>query len=98
MPISAQVVSTLTCLMDSLAILLSGSALYGLFVFYSTEANSIYVSAICFIWICTILLFQFAGIYTFEAILSPFAYVDKLAIGLITSFLFLLAVAFSVKI
>src|SRR3974390_2254334 len=44
------------------------------------------------------MLLNFGGLYQFEAILRPLAYADRLIIAFVTTLLFLLAAAFSLKI
>lgn len=97
-PVSAQVISGLIFATDSLSILATGATLYFSLIVYSRASAEIYFSVISFVWITVILMFQFAGLYKFEWILKPRFYVDKMAVAVLTAFLFLLAVAFSFKI
>lgn len=57
-----------------------------------------YLFAICFIWLIFFFLGRYAGIYSFSTILAPFLNIPKLAIACLTSFMLLLAVAFSLKV
>jgi putative colanic acid biosynthesis UDP-glucose lipid carrier transferase len=57
-----------------------------------------YVAAVGFVWLTAILLMNFAGLYRLEPIMRPLAFADKLAIAFLTTFLFMLAAAFSIKI
>ena len=57
-----------------------------------------YVVVISFIWLSTVMLFQFTGLYHFEAIIRPWAVIDKLLIAFSTAFLFLFAIAFALKV
>ena len=57
-----------------------------------------YAAAVGFVWLTSILLMNFAGLYRLEPIMRPLAFFDKFAIAFITTFLFLLAAAFSIKI
>ena len=51
-----------------------------------------------FVWLSTIIFLHFAGLYKFEPIMRPLAFSDKLLIAFATTFLFLIAAAFSLKI
>ena len=57
-----------------------------------------YAAAICFVWVVVGLLMNFGGLYRLEPIMSPLTYADKIIIAFGTTFLFLLAAAFSLKI
>jgi Undecaprenyl-phosphate glucose phosphotransferase len=57
-----------------------------------------YAAAVCFVWVVVGFLMNFAGLYRLEPIMSPLAYADKIVIAFGTTFLFLLAAAFSLKI
>jgi Undecaprenyl-phosphate glucose phosphotransferase len=96
--ISSNVMSGVSAILDSLAIAISGIFLYFGLVDPSGTHLDYYFSAICFVWIVALLLFQFAGLYQFEAIVRPFQFADKLLISFLTVFLFLLALGFAFKI
>ena len=98
LPLSSQVVPTLFGAMDSLAILSSALAAYLLIVGYSPGNANFYIVAVSFVWLSTILLMNFGGLYHFKPLMRPLAYVDKIIIAFVTTFLFLLAAAFSLKI
>src|SRR6185312_6708072 len=85
-------------LLDSVAILSSAIVLYAVLVGETIEGDAIYISAAAFIWLINLLLLNFAGLYQFEAILRPVAFADKIILVFVTTFLFLLAAAFSIKI
>jgi Undecaprenyl-phosphate glucose phosphotransferase len=95
---SSHVVPGLIAALDTAMImsvaLVSFFALVGQYV----EDVSYYGAAIAFVWITTILLLHFAGLYHLEAILRPLAFSDKILIAFATTFLFLLAAAFSLKV
>ena len=95
---SSHVVPGLIAALDTAMImsvaLVSFFALVGQYV----EDVSYYGAAIAFVWITTILLLHFAGLYQLEAILRPLAFSDKILIAFATTFLFLLAAAFSLKV
>jgi len=95
---SASLISGLSIFADSFIILVSGIASYA-FIVGATEANiEIYLSAICFVFIVGFVLFHYAGLYQFEAIMNPHNYWDKLIVAFAISFFLLLAIAFSLKV
>jgi Undecaprenyl-phosphate glucose phosphotransferase len=107
LPISSHVVPGIALILDSIAILAAALAFYLILIDHSlypvlfeakTEGSGLYVEATVFIWLVTVLLMNFAGLYQFEAILRPFAFADKIILSFVTTFLFLLAAAFSIKI
>ena len=57
-----------------------------------------YAAAVAFVWLTALMLLNFGGLYRFEAISQPLAYLDKIFIAFATTFLFLLAAAFTLKI
>ena len=95
---SSHVVPGLIAALDTAMImsvaLISFFALVGQYV----EDVGYYGAAIAFVWITTILLLHFAGLYQLEPILRPLAFSDKILIAFATTFLFLLAAAFSLKV
>ena len=98
LPLSSQVVPTLFGLLDSLAILSTSLVTYFFIVGYSPENANFYIVAVSFVWLSTLLLMNFGGLYHFEALMRPLAYIDKIVIAFVATFLFLLAAAFSLKI
>ena len=94
--ISSHVIPGLIASIDSIVILLS-ALISSTFVVYSGDANY-YAAATAFVWLGTILLMNFAGLYEFDAVTRPLIYADKIVIVFATTFLFLLAAAFSLKI
>ncbi|HEY1362523.1 MAG TPA: undecaprenyl-phosphate glucose phosphotransferase [Xanthobacteraceae bacterium] len=96
--ISSQVIPGLMAAVDSVVIL--GVALISFLAVVGdrVEDPSLYLAATAFVWLVTLLLFNFAGLFQFEPILRPLAFADKLVIAFATTFLFLLAAAFSLKI
>lgn len=88
----------LVALLDSVAMLFSAIVLYIGFVGDTIEGGEVYVAATAFIWLVSLLLMNFAGLYQFDAILRPSAFADKIILVFVTTFLFLLAAAFSIKI
>jgi Undecaprenyl-phosphate glucose phosphotransferase len=94
--ISSQVIPGLIATLDSLVILSAGFISYVVTVSFGDPEY--YTSAIAFVWLTTILLMNFAGLYDFEAITRPLAFSDKIIITFVTTFAFLLAAAFALKI
>jgi len=82
--------------LDSLAIL--STALISYITTISFAEPSYYAAAIAFVWLVTIMLMNFSGLYQFDAITRPLAYGDRLVVVFITTFSFLLAAAFSLRI
>ena len=95
--ISSQVVPGLIATMDSAVILAAALVSYIVIVGGLGEANY-YLAAIAFVWLTTLLLMNFAGLYEFDPIMVPLPFTDKMIISFATTFLFLLAAAFSLKI
>jgi Undecaprenyl-phosphate glucose phosphotransferase len=96
--ISSQVIPGLMKGFDTLVILSSGLISYSLIVADYVQDPGYYAAAVAFVWLATIMLMNFAGLYQFEPIMRPLAFVDKIVIAFATTFLFLLSAAFSLKI
>ena len=95
---SSQVVPGLITALDSAVIL--SVALFSFLALVGEHVEDVgyYGAAIAFVWITTTLLMNFAGLYQLEPILRPLAFSDKILIAFATTFLFLLAAAFSLKV
>jgi Undecaprenyl-phosphate glucose phosphotransferase len=96
--VSSNIMAGVVAVIDSSAIVLVGSTFYFIFANINPDKSGAYFSAIGFIWVTILLLFQFSGLYQFEAIVAPIRFLDKLFISFVTSFLFLLALGFTLKI
>ena len=96
--ISSQVVPGLMAGIDSLVILAAAAISYELIVAEQAAEPGYYAAAIGFVWLITILLMHFGGLYQFEPIMRPLIFVDKILVAFSTTLLFLLAAAFSLKI
>jgi putative colanic acid biosysnthesis UDP-glucose lipid carrier transferase len=94
--ISSRVIPGLMVTLDSLVIL--GAGLISYVATAVVGDPQYYAAAIAFVWIAMILLMNFAGLYDFEAITRPFAFIDKIIIAFITTFAFLLSAAFALRI
>ncbi|USG61322.1 undecaprenyl-phosphate glucose phosphotransferase [Sneathiella marina] len=97
-PLSSNVLSSIFSFLDSLWIILAGYLSYTFVVGGSLLLHDGYLFAICFIWLIFFFLGRYAGIYSFSTILAPLLNIPKLAIACLTSFMLLLAVAFSLKV
>jgi Undecaprenyl-phosphate glucose phosphotransferase len=95
--ISSHVIPGLIVTLDSVVILASGAITYFVLVGYFGDTGY-YATAIAFVWITTILLMNFAGLYEFDAVMRPLAFADKIIIAFATTFFFLLASAFALKV
>lgn len=96
-PLSWSIVSSIWILLDSAAILGCGAICYLAYVGWSEANAGIYTGAIFFVWISVLILSQIAGLTESDAVLFPHRALDKILIVGATSFLFLLALAFSLK-
>jgi len=94
--ISSRVIPGLITALDSLVIL--ASALFSFTALVPLGELGYYAPAAAFVWLVGIMLMNFAGLYEFEAITRPLAFADKIAIVFVTTFAFLLAAAFSLKL
>jgi putative colanic acid biosysnthesis UDP-glucose lipid carrier transferase len=94
--ISSRVIPGLMIALDTCVILSSALILYAALVAFGDF--SYYAAATAFVWLVAIMLMNFAGLYKFDAITRPFAFGDKILIVFVTTFCFLLAAAFALKI
>ena len=94
--ISSRVIPGLIIALDSSVVLSSALILYDALV--PSAEFSYYAAATAFVWLVAIMLMNFAGLYKFDAITRPFAFVDKILLVFVTTFCFLLAAAFALKI
>src|SRR5215470_7747022 len=96
--ISSQVLPGLMAALDTLAIwsvaLISFAALVG----GHLDESEQYITAICFVWLVTLMLMHFAGLYQLEPIMRPLGFVDKFLVAFLTTVLFLLAAVFALKV
>lgn len=96
-PLSATKVATLLLVADSVAVLTSGYFTYDALIVYSLS-QGLYVAAVVFIWLVTLTLMNFGGLYRYEAASHPLHHLPAILVAGATAFLFLLAAAFSIKI
>ena len=97
-PISSQVFPGVFAALDTLVLLSSAYASYALIIGNQPSTVRYYVVATIFVWLIAVTLMGMAQLYTFEALLRPWAFADKIIVTFGTTFLFLLAAAFSLKI
>jgi Undecaprenyl-phosphate glucose phosphotransferase len=95
--ISSQFLSGLIGLLDTIAVLSAGIAVYFMVQFSGDDVNQ-YVAAVTFVWLATMMLYQFGGLYQFAAIVRPASVIDRLIVGFGTAVLLLLAAAFALKL
>ena len=93
--ISSRVIRGLMIAMDSLVILSAGLISFNVIVYFGEP--SYYAAAIAFVWLVSILLMNLAGLYEFDPVTRPLASIDRIAIVFATTFSFLLAAAFALK-
>ena len=93
--ISSRVIRGLMIAVDSLVILSAGLISFNVIVYFGEP--SYYAAAIAFVWLVSILLMNLAGLYEFDPVTRPLAFIDKIAIVFATTFSFLLAAAFALK-
>ena len=97
--ISSQVLPGLMAALDSVAILAAALIPYVTLVgsFPLGDPNH-YLTAVCFVWLVTLMLFHFGGLYQLEPIMQPLAFTGKMTLAFATTVLFLLAAVFALKI
>ena len=89
---------SLLAIADCLVLLAAGYGCYYGLVPYSYKSESFYHVAINTNWLVTVMIFQFAGLYQYDAMLKPRGAMDRVVIAIMTSFLLMFAAAFSLKI
>lgn len=95
--LSATVAGSILVVVDSLAILGTGAATCAALINYQ-DTNNLYGAATIFVWLMSLLLMQFGGLYRYDAALRPLRFLLGIIVAVITAYLFLLAAAFSVKV
>jgi Undecaprenyl-phosphate glucose phosphotransferase len=84
--------------LDSVAIITSGLVAHAIILGSPPDIADHDTVAMSFVWLTTLMLMNFAGLYKFEPLMRPLTYVDKIIVSFVTTFLFLLAAAFALKI
>ena len=96
-PMSATTVAAVLFAADTLAILGSGYFTYDSIIVYSLSQN-LYVVAVVFVWLVSLSLMNYGGLYRYEAASHPIRHLPAVLVAVATAFLFFLAAAFSLKI
>jgi Undecaprenyl-phosphate glucose phosphotransferase len=96
--ISSHVIPGLIAAFDSCIILSTAAITYLVVVADFVDDRGYYAAAIGFVWLVSMMLMNFAGLYHFEAIMRPLSVADKIVLAFATTFLFLFAAAFSLKV
>ena len=93
---SATSVATVLTIADTLAILGSGYLSYDMLIVYAYRQN-LYITATLFVWLAAIAFFNYSNLYHFHVALDVVRKFHILAVALATSFLFLLAILYSLQ-
>jgi putative colanic acid biosysnthesis UDP-glucose lipid carrier transferase len=88
----------LVLLLDCAALLFVGFATYFSIVFYSYKTVDYYVLAIIGNTMLSVMLMYFGGLYQFGALTNSIKSIDRIALASFTSFVLMLAAAFTIKI
>lgn len=94
-PLSETAVSSILVAADSLSILGAGYLSYSLLI---VRAAPLAEFCVLFVWLASLMLMHFAGLYRFEVASQPARYLVPLVVALASAFLFLLAAGFSIKV
>ena len=94
---SSATIPGLALLIDIGALLVAGFISYALIVKFNPYTIEYYLFAITFIIFSTVVLFERSDLYEINAIMQPIGRSDYILVSLITAFLFLLTIAFSLK-
>jgi len=95
-PLSATTIASLLVLADTASILASGYLAYDSLIVYSSAQN-LYLAATVFVWITSLSLMNFGGLYRYDAATHPTRHLHGIIIAIATAFLFMLAAAFTLK-
>ena len=97
-PFSSPVIAGIYILIDSLIILAAGFVVQFAYVGWRQSSADFYVAAIFLVATINFMMFRFGGLYDFAGIMRPFDMIDKMVVSFMTSFMLLLATAFSLKV
>ena len=97
-PFSGPIIAGIFILIDSSIILAAGFVVQFAYVGWLLASADYYVAAIFLVAIVNFMMFKFGGLYDFEGIMRPFQMIDKIVVSFVTSFMLLLAMAFSLKV
>jgi Undecaprenyl-phosphate glucose phosphotransferase len=93
-PLSAAATSSILVAADTISILGAGYLTYILLI---TRVGPVTEFCVLFVWLASLMLMQFSGLYRYEVASQPWRHFPPILISLATAFLFLLAAAFSIK-
>lgn len=96
--ISSRVIPGFIAALDSAIILAAGLISYLWLLAEQSADPGHYGAAISFVWLTTVLLLNFGGLYRFDSIVQPIVFADKVIVAFGTTVLFLLAAAFALKV
>ncbi len=96
-PLSATGAGSALVGVDSMAIVGAGAATYAALIDYQGATN-LYTTATIFVWLISLILMHFGGLYRYDAALRPLRFLPGIFVAIITAYLFLLAAAFSMKV
>lgn len=96
--VSPSLLSGIVVGIDVLAIFIAASVSYLICTDYNRYIFENYVFATAFVCFVMVALFNHADLYTMDAIMRPVGRSDAFLIGVLTSFLFFLTIAFSLKV
>ena len=85
-------------IIDVICIAVSGIISYLFIVNYNAHIFEYYVFAVIFVMLTVSMLFSRAGLYSINSIMRPVYISDYIIVSIITSFLFFLTIAFSLKV
>ncbi len=97
-PLSSSVVIGTVVLLDGAWIVAIGALAYMFLVEGFVPQPELYPAAISFVWLVSLFLFHYGGLYDFDAIMAPLENLLGLVVAIGTAFLLLLAVAFATKV
>jgi Undecaprenyl-phosphate glucose phosphotransferase len=97
-PLSSSVVVGVFVLLDGAWFIVAGLLAYVFLVDRAIPPAELYLAAVLFIWLASLFIFNYVGLYKFAAIMAPVANLLRLLVAFGTAFLLLLAIAFSLKI
>lgn len=97
-PLSSSVLSGLFSFLDTAILAIAGVGIYAYILGNPIYMREIYSFAIVFICLSYFFIGRFAGIYSFNSIISPHLSLSRLTVTCSTAFMLLLAVCFSLKI
>lgn len=95
---SSHILRELIMALDTSVILAVALGTYLAVVGDSPYERGYYGAAVGFVWLVSITLMNQAGLYRLDPVMRPLFHLDNIAIAFATTFLFLLAAAFSLKI